>query len=85
MTTGVTMQKQILFLRLRCHNRRMFPNIRSVFTKCSREQPNILLWGHTMTTSQSPLRSTAETVVGVLFSAGFMLVWLCCWPLYRLG
>jgi hypothetical protein len=37
-----------------------------------------------MTTSQSPLRATAETFGGVLFSAAFMLVWLCCWPLYRL-
>jgi uncharacterized membrane protein YciS (DUF1049 family) len=37
-----------------------------------------------MTTSQHPLRATAETIAGVLFSAGFMLVWLCCWPLYRL-
>jgi hypothetical protein len=37
-----------------------------------------------MATSQSPLRATAETVGGVLYSAGFMLVWLFCWPLYRL-
>ena len=36
----------------------------------------------TMTTSQ--LRAAAATIVGVLFSAGFMLVWLCCWPVYRL-
>jgi uncharacterized membrane protein YciS (DUF1049 family) len=36
----------------------------------------------TMTTSQ--LRAAAGTIAGVLFSAGFMLVWLCCWPLYRL-
>ena len=35
-----------------------------------------------MKTSQ--LRATTETIVGVLFSAGFMLVWLCCWPVYRL-
>jgi hypothetical protein len=37
-----------------------------------------------MTRFQSQLRATAETVGGVLFSAGFMLLWLCCWPLYRL-
>ena len=37
-----------------------------------------------MTTSLTQLRATAETVGGVLFSAGFLLVWLCCWPLYRL-
>jgi uncharacterized membrane protein YciS (DUF1049 family) len=37
-----------------------------------------------MTTSQSQLRATAQTVGGVLFAAGFLLVWLCCWPLYRL-
>jgi hypothetical protein len=36
-----------------------------------------------MTTSRIQLRSTAQTVGGVLFSAGFMLVWLCCWPVYR--
>ena len=37
-----------------------------------------------MRTLQSPVRETAETIAGALFSAGFMLVWLCCWPLYRL-
>jgi hypothetical protein len=37
-----------------------------------------------MTTSLTRLRATAETVGGVLFSAAFLLVWLCCWPLYRL-
>ena len=37
-----------------------------------------------MTKSLTQLRATAETVGGVLFSAGFLLVWLCCWPLYRL-
>ena len=37
-----------------------------------------------MTRSLTQLRATAETVGGVLFSAGFLLVWLCCWPLYRL-
>jgi hypothetical protein len=30
------------------------------------------------------MRATAATIAGVLFSASFMLVWLCCWPLYRL-
>jgi uncharacterized membrane protein YciS (DUF1049 family) len=40
------------------------------------------LGGFSMTTSQ--LRATTEMTVGVLFSAGFMLVWLCCWPVYRL-
>ena len=37
-----------------------------------------------MTTSHNQMRATTETIVGVLFSAGFLLVWLCCWPLYRL-
>jgi uncharacterized membrane protein YciS (DUF1049 family) len=37
-----------------------------------------------MTASQSRLRATTGMIGGVLFSAGFMLVWLCCWPLYRL-
>jgi hypothetical protein len=37
-----------------------------------------------MTTSLTRLRAAAQTFGGVLFSAGFMLVWLCCWPLYRL-
>jgi len=37
-----------------------------------------------MTRSLTQLRATAETVGGVLFSAGFLLLWLCCWPLYRL-
>ena len=37
-----------------------------------------------MTRSLTQLRAMAETVGGVLFSAGFLLVWLCCWPLYRL-
>ena len=37
-----------------------------------------------MTTSLTQLRATAKTVGGVLFSACFLLVWLCCWPLYRL-
>ena len=37
-----------------------------------------------MTRFQSQLCATAETIGGTLFSAGFMLVWLCCWPLYRL-
>ena len=37
-----------------------------------------------MTTSRNRLCATAETVGSVLYSAGFMLVWLCCWPLYRL-
>jgi hypothetical protein len=33
------------------------------------------------------LRATTETILGLLFSGGFMLVWLawlCCWPVYRL-
>jgi len=25
-----------------------------------------------------------ETVLGVFYSASFMMVWLCCWPFYRL-
>ena len=29
-------------------------------------------------------RTTAETIAGMIFSAAFMLLWLCCWPLYRL-
>jgi hypothetical protein len=29
-------------------------------------------------------RAAAETIAGVLYSAGFLLLWLCCWPLYRL-
>jgi hypothetical protein len=37
-----------------------------------------------MTKSLTQLRATAQTVGGVLISAGFLLVWLCCWPLYRL-
>jgi hypothetical protein len=37
-----------------------------------------------MTRSLTQLCATAETIGGVLFSAGFLLVWLCCWPLYRL-
>jgi uncharacterized membrane protein YciS (DUF1049 family) len=37
-----------------------------------------------MTTCHSQLRATAQTIGGVLFSAGFLLVWLCCWPVYRL-
>ena len=37
-----------------------------------------------MTTSLTQLRATVLTVGGVVFSAGFMLVWLCCWPVYRL-
>jgi hypothetical protein len=36
-----------------------------------------------MTTSRIQLRATVQTVGGVLFSAGFLLVWLCCWPVYR--
>ena len=37
-----------------------------------------------MTTSQSQLRATIATMGGVLYSAGFMILWLCCWPVYRL-
>ena len=37
-----------------------------------------------MTTFIRQGRGATETICGVLFSAGFMLVWLCCWPLYRL-
>jgi hypothetical protein len=29
-------------------------------------------------------REAVETTAGVLYSAGFLLLWLCCWPLYRL-
>lgn len=36
-----------------------------------------------MTTFQGP-RTTAEAIASVIFSAAFMLLWLCCWPLYRL-
>ena len=37
-----------------------------------------------MAMSQNQLRTTAETVAGALYYTGFMLVWICCWPLYRL-
>ena len=36
-----------------------------------------------MTTSRLQVRATAESFGGVLFSAGFLLLWLCCWPVYR--
>ena len=36
-----------------------------------------------MPTRQNPWRAAAGTFGGVLYSAGFLLVWLCCWPLYR--
>jgi hypothetical protein len=31
------------------------------------------------------LRESSETMFGVLFSGSFMLLWLCCWPFYRLA
>lgn len=37
-----------------------------------------------MTTSWNQLRATTEIVAGALYYAAFMLVWICCWPLYRL-
>ena len=41
-------------------------------------------WGCTMLMLRTRLRAAAETIAGVLYSAGFLLLWLCCWPLYRL-
>ena len=29
-------------------------------------------------------RAAAETIAGALYSAAFLLLWLCWWPLYRL-
>jgi hypothetical protein len=37
-----------------------------------------------MTVFERRLRENTETVFGALYSAGFLLAWLCCWPLYRL-
>jgi hypothetical protein len=36
-----------------------------------------------MSIPQHSWRAAVGTIGGVLYSAGFLLVWLCCWPLYR--
>ncbi len=36
-----------------------------------------------MTTFLRQRRASMEDLLGILFSAGFLLVWLFCWPLYR--
>jgi hypothetical protein len=40
--------------------------------------------GELMTMFREQLRESSETMFGVLFSGSFMLLWLCCWPFYRL-
>jgi len=37
-----------------------------------------------MTTFLRQRRATTENFLGIVFSASFLLVWLCCWPVYRL-
>jgi hypothetical protein len=36
-----------------------------------------------MRTSLDQLVTTLEGGFGALYSAGFLLLWLFCWPLYR--
>ena len=56
--------------------------VHQMFTLGSRKLP----WVSTMNTLRQQLRAATEAIFRLLFSGGFMLVWLlwlCCWPVYR--
>ena len=59
------------------------PKFRFTFTKDSLYEVKIGV-GAAMTTFLRQRRANTADLLGILFSAGFMLVWLFCWPLYRL-
>jgi len=40
--------------------------------------------GATMTSLLRQRRASTENLLGMAYAAGFLLVWLFCWPLYRL-
>jgi len=37
-----------------------------------------------MTSLLRQRRASTENLLGMAYAAGFLLVWLFCWPLYRL-
>lgn len=37
-----------------------------------------------MTTFLRRRQATTQTIPGMLFSASFMILWLCFWPFYRM-